>query len=347
MSVLCDYTGTQIEIEATEVADGAITRDKLSPSLKNLFATPEMFGAVGDGVANDTTAVQTAINQGGIILLNGIYRCTSTIYINKSNTTIDGVGTIIGDFTTNGPVLSLSSTSSTLKDHVHINNITIRSSQTGTHTGIFVYHEITSGEVYNDVIINGVKVLDVTKNGILLHGGPYNSSFLRPRIKVMNCRVINATEVGICQSRVISTIEGNYVKDSGLENLTVDNGCQGVVVSDNTFITSHGGVGGIGVDEADRVVIANNHIESRLQSADNTEYNSGIGCQCNTGPVTGLIVSGNTFVNGKYGIKLGNTSSGYKAGGVFTDNIFQSVGTSQFYLKNASETIRENNLDIA
>ena len=46
----------------TTVVDGSITPDKLSPELAAglRIVTPEMFGAVGDGVADDTAAIQTA-----------------------------------------------------------------------------------------------------------------------------------------------------------------------------------------------------------------------------------------------------------------------------------------------
>ena len=50
----------------TTVQDGAITEPKIHaeflPYIKNEYVTPEMFGAVGDGVTDDTEAIQSAIN---------------------------------------------------------------------------------------------------------------------------------------------------------------------------------------------------------------------------------------------------------------------------------------------
>lgn len=63
--------------------------------IKEGFVTPEMFGAVGDGSADDTAAVQAAFNSSiNTIIMNNQYKITGTLFvIGKKN--IKGAGAII------------------------------------------------------------------------------------------------------------------------------------------------------------------------------------------------------------------------------------------------------------
>ena len=62
----------------------------------NSIVFPEEYGAVGDGVTDDTTALQTAINQKGFVLFGGgkTYKVTQTLRLYK-NTIIDLNGSTI------------------------------------------------------------------------------------------------------------------------------------------------------------------------------------------------------------------------------------------------------------
>ncbi|MGN1434065.1 MAG: glycosyl hydrolase family 28-related protein [Ruminococcus sp.] len=71
-----EYLNAHPELTTT-VQDGAITEQKLDKVLlsKLSFITPQMFGAVGDGVTDDTEAIQTAVDclmsNGGSLLFPG------------------------------------------------------------------------------------------------------------------------------------------------------------------------------------------------------------------------------------------------------------------------------------
>lgn len=59
--------------------------EKLGVKKGELTVNVKDYGAVGDGIADDTDAIKSALNDGTIITFpRGIYRITDTIYINKS-----------------------------------------------------------------------------------------------------------------------------------------------------------------------------------------------------------------------------------------------------------------------
>lgn len=77
-------------------ADGTPTESiymqfvELVESLKEAYYTPEMYGAVGNGVADDTGPIRNAVlacasngDRGTVLFSNKTYRITSTIYIPK------------------------------------------------------------------------------------------------------------------------------------------------------------------------------------------------------------------------------------------------------------------------
>lgn len=49
------------------------------------ITTPEMYGAVGDGVADDTSAIQNAVNDGKFIAFSNTYKITTPITVDDSN----------------------------------------------------------------------------------------------------------------------------------------------------------------------------------------------------------------------------------------------------------------------
>lgn len=75
--------------------DGTRFENKWQEELENKpYVTPQMFGAIGDGVTDDTNAIKTALQNSDVVLLpKGNYAISETINI-QSNKTIIGVSNI-------------------------------------------------------------------------------------------------------------------------------------------------------------------------------------------------------------------------------------------------------------
>ena len=59
-------------------------------AVANIRVTPEMYGAIGDGIADDTEAIQQAVDSGhSVYLQNKTYRIGSSVYVRNSNVVFD------------------------------------------------------------------------------------------------------------------------------------------------------------------------------------------------------------------------------------------------------------------
>jgi len=120
----CEVTSITPVMVMTTNSDSLVMDCEYNRDIKTLmdFVTPEMFGAVGNGVTDDAVAIQRAINTGRKCVLKNRYAIKSTLHIpsdavltvdgelivscaigivlNGSNTVIDGNGKITTDKTT-------------------------------------------------------------------------------------------------------------------------------------------------------------------------------------------------------------------------------------------------------
>lgn len=72
-----------IDASVAEANAAAESAQLSAESIKELFVTPEMYGAAGDGITDDSDAINQAIQNGNNIVMAKSYFITSPIIINK------------------------------------------------------------------------------------------------------------------------------------------------------------------------------------------------------------------------------------------------------------------------
>lgn len=175
------------EIENRKQADEAII--KRIGYLEN-YVTPQEYGAVGDNVNDDTTAIQTAINSGKPVYIpGGTYKITSTLIV-ESNTVIFGEGKEIVNINTNGMCDGMHITGyfNIVKD-LKISGRVDRSVTIMPTNGVLVDYTATSPDIFDNTnTIIGVGIY-FFENGISI----VNTS----RQTIVERCVVSVTSVGI------------------------------------------------------------------------------------------------------------------------------------------------------
>lgn len=120
------------------------------------YVTPEMFGAIGDGVTDDTTAIQSALDTGKTVLFTKRYVTSNTLFINKPNQRIIVEGEIISSA---NPSIYVNQTKTIIEG-----NGLIRSNHSGTCIKIVTENHLE--DVIISVDMYGIDVEADTGSGI-------------------------------------------------------------------------------------------------------------------------------------------------------------------------------------
>ena len=286
------------------------------------------FGAVGNGVANDTTAIQNAVNAAyaagvDLYIPPGTYLITSTITLANNSLTMYGEGW-----------------SSVIKKNAGVDGIVI----TGNYCVLRDFTVDGNSQNNSGVGIKGddnrVKGLQVFGNNV--HGIYRDGQATTCRRNVVEqCYVHNNDGIGIsCNTAPDSFTIGCVSTFNGLEGITDDlpsyrSGIVGNYLSDNCQI---GGVGGIGIDQANNSAVTGNVVNNTQSSL------PGICFQNNVGNTNYCTITGNSLTNNTGGGILmgGNTTSGfYCFDNVLAANTFQNNTTFDIRLPagNTANTI--------
>lgn len=278
----------------------------------NGAASVEAFGAIGDGVADDTAVVQAATawaasNRRVVVFPEGDYKITASIQPTVGMVFIGkGRARLVKAF--NGHLFY------TTVDRCEWHYLEI-DGQNGAYTG----YGIGCASSYNEIVgCNIHHCGSQTNDG----GGVFfekdSGATLVYHNKVINSEIHHNGWIGVaCASAQYTQVIASRFYNNGLEAVTLDYDSLWSVVSSNTMVSNcqWGGVGSIGIDGGNLSTITGNMIQSTVWAS--SSYGGyGIGVQGNVRASNNITITGNVFVdNAAGGVNLRNRlDTGFNAG---------------------------------
>lgn len=277
-----------------------------------LVVTPQMFGAVGNGISNDRLAIEQAIaslNEGDVLYFpKGTYRMEGkAVTINKPNITFAGEGLILCDYgfrpvASNFKAIGLRMESLGYSQNarafmidatnngspIYINNFTFKD----CHFKNFFYSIYASGGSYNydgteETV--GYPVRDVVIENCYSETYSDQNAGHFQCIQVENISYINNRTYGGQNASSYNTIKGNgfirvvgnYDHNNSYASCEIENGSGKCVVANNTFNAD------IWIDDSYDVVVNANTTESTIR----------ITVGSNNGDANNVIISNNVCKN--------------------------------------------------
>lgn len=329
----------------------AIVKENVGPQVNAYLAESTIvarlnvkdFGAVGDGVTDDTESIQKALNDTNkyktIYFPEGTYIVTNLVV--SSNTILQGAGqgnTILkhsDTFTTDtfakysrtSPILSTYTADASIVENVKVYDITIDGNVDNlTITDTEIIPTLTPCNVWlyrvNDCEIKNCSVVNSIGSGIMLHG--CNNITIKDNV-VKNCGIDTLDSVSMSRNGI--SILGSYYDDSLSTN--VEFLSTNIVVKDNT------------ISEANQEGVMFSYTEN-LMISDNNIYDCGDrgieGDSFFSGAEKCLLTINNNIIRNceLYGITIGSTPS--NASVIITGNIIDNIKLSKAISLTLGET---------
>lgn len=171
------------------------------------YITPEMFGATGDGVANDSPAIQLALDSipstGGALLLLTKYLLSSAVTVANRHVTIFGLGQEVSQLLVNNTTggIFYSSTGSSVTAHIfYLKDIAVIATKAGSNgIGISAIWTTGSGSApaTPHCFINGVNVRSTSYNA--------SATYFTDCIKIVDAQNSRFNNISINQNSSLNT----------------------------------------------------------------------------------------------------------------------------------------------
>ena len=333
--------GQQIAQQGQQIAElgSDITAQKVN------ITDVKTAGAAGDGVTDDTAAIQAALDNGGCVYFpKGTYRITGSLYP-KSNTKMFGCGTIKLDNQESSSSLYavriIGDVNNTL-ENITIDGLNFTGVDPGngaTRDGITIGQSRgISSRVCNNITISNCRITGFNGRGLDTFAGAAGDGYSHgyPQIYVKHVYIEHCGTTPFCNSGVMLFVDDVYLDNPGCENeqMTVDNGCQNSQFSNIYAIHSGGGAGVISIDEGRFLEFNNITVLTDVALP-------AIRLNCASGNVDNTIFNNLSVSGGTYGVSLGSAThdaqlilSNYRAVNL-TVKDFQVQGNGVFIVNGA------------
>lgn len=188
--------------------------------------TPQLFGAQADGINDDYTAIQTALDHGGMIYFPaGTYLVSNTLHVTKSHTHLKLNKNAV----------------------IECNNQTIRDPKYGNAGATLVFNSLSC---INNPLEDGERIVDVgIKGGTIRNRAPEDQKYPpfnnENAIGFTHCRNFYCSNVTIeyCNRKGITlqyynddgVIEGCILNNCGVHGITIESCSNNIKVRNNTI----------------------------------------------------------------------------------------------------------------
>jgi hypothetical protein len=319
---------------ATALATGSTT----ARTLANRFADAvnvKDFGAVGDGVADDTAAIQAAVNAVSANPIGGTLYFSDGIYITQeitvgSNIIIEGNGTTLKGKTGQNYIFRLTGLENItiqnfIFDCVGLTDVNPNPSDSGIKSSA-IYVRVGTGSFNNIKILNN-RFINISMTSPDYHAVGFND---------VNCIVSN-NFVDQCGGDVlnfnggINIVTNNQIRNGGDGGVAFNNGARGII-SDNYIYKCDLGVG-CGPEGFTTDTSYNNTLQIDSNTIDSCDWGVNLGWfgfAGREGPEN-FSVTNNSFYNCKsHAIRYDGRTGAWNPNGVISNNVVYRTGSPNY-----------------